>query len=429
MKLTTQASFATVTKICAAGVSYGFILLLAHIMSPRDFGQVVFLINSAALASIIGACGQQTAIIRFVPSLISSNHNDDLNKFLTNALAQTLLITGIVSLIAFPLYFFTQATSLTALALGVFLIPLIVFIDIQSSLLRAGGKFQASILPKEIMWRLISGIVLIAVVNTQTGKFISVEQALGVLALILLLLNIYLLRTNPQMMPRWNGVSIRWRSHTNPFWISSVSNVFLAYADVITVGLLIGPKAAGVYFAANRVAQLLAFGMTGFNITIGPKLSENFDHGALADVTRIARTATLNGSLISMVIGAFIWIMVHPILQMFGPEFAQADNIVKILLLAGLLNAIGGPSDIVLNMCGQEKIAMKVGLTTLIFSAMLLPVLTFTGGTYGTAIAVLVCMGFRKFAYGYILGKHMNMRVDLFALLFDRPMKRSLKQA
>lgn len=429
MKLTTQASFATFTKICAAGVSYGFVLLLAHIMSPRDFGQVVFLINTAALASIIGACGQQTAIIRFVPSLVSSKHNDDLNKFLANAFGQTLLVTCIVSLIAFPLYVVTQPTSLTTIALGVLLIPLIVWIDVQSSLLRARGKSQASIFPKEIVWRLFSGIILIAVINTQTAKFISVEQTLGVLALILLLLNIYLLRANTQMIPRWNGLSIRWRTHTNPFWISSVSNVFLAYADVIIVGLLIGPKAAGVYFAANRVSQLLAFGMTGFNVTISPKLSEAFDHGAVDDVTRIARSATLNGSLISIVIGAFIWVMVHPILQMFGPEFVQAETIVKILLLAGLLNAIGGPSDIVLNMCGQEKIAMKIGLITLIFSAMLLPILTLTSGTYGAAVAVLVCMGFRKFTYGYVLGKHMNMRVDLFALLLERQMKRSLKQA
>ena len=69
MRRQAQATFAT--KVAAAATSYGFAILLARVMTVEGFGQVAFFLNAALLLSVLGACGQQIAMVRFVPPLLA----------------------------------------------------------------------------------------------------------------------------------------------------------------------------------------------------------------------------------------------------------------------------------------------------------------------------------------------------------------------
>jgi len=68
MNLAGLANTSLLIKLVAAAVTYGFSVLLARIMPPEAFGQIAFFLNSALLLSVLGACGQQMALIRFVPN-------------------------------------------------------------------------------------------------------------------------------------------------------------------------------------------------------------------------------------------------------------------------------------------------------------------------------------------------------------------------
>ena len=64
-----RANGALLAKLAAAAITYGFTLLLARLMSPDAFGQVVFFLNAAVLMAVVGARGQQLALLRFLPGL------------------------------------------------------------------------------------------------------------------------------------------------------------------------------------------------------------------------------------------------------------------------------------------------------------------------------------------------------------------------
>ncbi len=71
MSIRSQAKATFVTKVLAAATSYGFAILLARVMTVEGFGQVAFFLNAAVLLSVLGACGQQIAMVRFVPPLLA----------------------------------------------------------------------------------------------------------------------------------------------------------------------------------------------------------------------------------------------------------------------------------------------------------------------------------------------------------------------
>ena len=425
MNIGYQAGMAFATKVLAAAVSYGFAILLARVMTVADFGQVAFFMTAALLLSVVGAAGQQMAMLRFVPPLLAWGDRDGTLRDFAGA-ATCRAVTGaiIVATIALAVALTGVMPGLdpTVALIGFALVPAMGWIDIQSHLARSHQHIALSMIPKEILWRgLAAPALLIAWLGG--GEALSPAPVLALLLAVLILLGIgqgVALRRLTGLAPVWRlrcperGAE-DWRKATVPFWVGSVSNLFLANADILLVGALIGPAEAGIYFAANRLSQLLAFFVTAQNIVIGPQLSRAFalqDGDALAT---IIRRSTRAATVPTLVLGAVMWAGAPWLLMMFGAEFAAAEVSLKLLILAAILNAAGGPADIALNMCGHDRAAMRIGAVNLALGGGLIVFGTLQGGVLGTAGAVLAATLLRKAMYWSLARRAMGLRSDVCA--------------
>jgi O-antigen/teichoic acid export membrane protein len=215
--------------------------------------------------------------------------------------------------------------------------------------------------------------------------------------------------------PRGGVVHYGWRRAIGPFWLTSVSNVFLANADVIIVGILLGSRAAGLYFAANRLALLLAFFMTSYNVVVAPMLAEVWQDRDATKAQEILRDATVKASIPTLVFGAALIIFAPAVLQVFGPDFVLAAPALRLLVLAGIFNALTGPADIALNMCGYERPAMRISAVTLILNAGILGLGASSGSITGVALAVLFGTVLRKGLFWFTAMRRMGIRTDILA--------------
>ena len=427
--LAARANKALVTKLIAAATTYAFTILLARVMSPDGFGKIAFFLNSALFLSVVGACGQQMAVLRFVPPLVLRDAPGNVSAFATRAFR----IAGVGTLAVFfatvGLAFLAQRFgglpdySAGVLLLGFALIPLIGWIDLQSHLARGFHLIQLSLFPKDIIWRAVAGLAVLALFFVRDQTPVSARAVLVVLigtlvsltlAQFILLRRTTALRNNGRHLPARTMTD--WRRATGSFWITSVSNVFLANVDVMLVGIFVGAKAAGFYFAANRLAMLLAFFMTSYNIVLGPMLSEAWHAGRQTEAQTIIHSATLRTALPTTLFGLILVAFSPQILLVFGPDFAQAATPLRILVLAGVLNAFTGPADIALNMCGHDRPAMRASAVSLIVSAALLLAGVWYGGITGVAFAVLLGTAVRKTMFWWLALLHMAIRTDVFAV-------------
>ena len=173
------------------------------------------------------------------------------------------------------------------------------------------------------------------------------------------------------MPPTAPNASPDWQSSGGSFWITSVSNIFLANADVILVALFAGSKAAGIYFAANRLAMLLAFFLTSTNLVLAPLLAKASQTTARQQIAKLTYQATLKMTLPTLALGTIMAAFAPQFLHLFGPEFIQATTALRILILAAVINAASGPADIALNMCGFHQSAMRASAATLVSDSKL----------------------------------------------------------
>ena len=168
MTLNKRANATLATKLAAAGITYGFTILLARILRAEDFGQVAFFLNFALLMSVFGACGQQMALLRFLPSRQKTRHSVKLRSLLANSARLTTIGTlatfvGLVgaAILARQAGLFT-AYSTTTILVGFLLVLVVGWADFQAHFARGYHHIGAAIIPKEILWRLIAGVLILA---------------------------------------------------------------------------------------------------------------------------------------------------------------------------------------------------------------------------------------------------------------------------
>ena len=180
---------------------------------------------------------------------------------------------------------------------------------------------------------------------------------------------------------------------------------------------MLGAAETGGYFLANRLAVLLAFFMVAHNVVIAPVISAGWASQNTDQISEIARRAAIRITVPSAAVAIVLIALAEPILALFGPGYGAAAPALWLLVLAGLVNAAGGPSDIVLNLCGQERIAMRIAALTLVVSALLIVILGLLMGAIGVALAVCISMCLRKALFAAALSRHLHMRVDILAPL------------
>lgn len=427
MKLSTLANRALAIKLLAAVTTYGFTIILARTMLADGFGWVAFFLNLSLILAVIGARGQQLAALRFVPIIRKRDQRGGLPAFIrfsirTSAIGTLSVWSGAI-LVAIIVYQLDRinSISLVDLVLGLSLIPLLGWIDLQSHWARGCNLLFLSLIPKDILWRAIVSGVVVAIFLLQdrtpvdtTKVLLALVSALGALAII----QAGILATKTSLFAQTDGTSnhiSEWQTSAGPFWVTSVSNIFMGTADVVIVGLFAGPATAGVYFAANRLAMLLSFFSTSYNIALAPLLATAWNSGNNAEVSQLLQQSTFKTTIPTAAAGIILAFFAPQFLALFGPEFSNAVPPLRILVVAALVNALTGPADIALNMCGFHRQAKHASMVSLVVSVIFLTTGALVAGPTGIATAILISTLVRKGMFWSLALKLLSVRTDFLA--------------
>jgi O-antigen/teichoic acid export membrane protein len=241
-------------------------------------------------------------------------------------------------------------------------------------------------------------LALVVGANALLPQSLSAEFsiALRVTAVaVSLMVAIVLLRTGirsagrPTPLPKPVYHPRTWLTSAAPLVLMGSMFMINANADILMLGSMSGPEAAGLYKAATRGAELLAFGVTVISVPLGPLLARLYAAGEIVrlqrELSRWARVAFVPAAALAVVfLAKGDWF-----LGLFGSEFSgrEASAALAILTAGQLIHVAAGPVGLLLVMSGHERLAAKglaVGATTNVFlNAVLIP----TWGVRGAAVA------------------------------------------
>lgn len=383
-----------------AGLLFLMHAILGRSVGPEGYGVFSYALALAWVLAIVVPLGWPTAILRF-----TARYNEEQNWGLLlgavrrayqitlgSALAAALVLFG-----ASFLGFMPPDVSAGLRFAAVMLVPL-AFVGLRRKALQGLGKVRYSIIPEDIFLPLlvILGVLTLSV-STATGA-LSVYVAASLAAFALG--SYWLWRTLRLAVPeegRVSGPEYRtrmWAAIALPMVLGGFSQIVMNRADVILLGSILSPESVGLYGAASRIAALNVFVLNAVNTVAAPMMAASFHSGHPARARKVMNTAMLFSA-----VGAaplFLAMFLAPALPLglFGPEFTEGADLLRVLAAGQFVNAVTGPVGFALMMTGRERaFALTTGLIasgTVAGHLVLIPMIGPMGAAVVTAASVIL---------------------------------------
>ncbi|HMT15535.1 MAG TPA: oligosaccharide flippase family protein, partial [Aestuariivirga sp.] len=287
-------AIAFVAKAGGAALSYVIFVVFARLLAPDQYGHFAFAFNLANAMSTIAGLGAATAILRFWPQhMVQGQPALARGSAVTGGgvtLAATLLCAGLLAAAA-PLIARVSGSAdtlhLLVMALSV---PLIALSEYVASLLRAMGKTFLSLMPRDVIWRIM--IIIAALSGIASGLHFSAATALAITTATLLAVVVpqtpYALRQVNHQAPAPAASDLPlWRGATLPLWGAGILYVLVQQFDVVIAGIYLTPAETGAYFAAQKTAGLLTLLLIAGNLVAGPLIATYYHAGDIAKLQRM----------------------------------------------------------------------------------------------------------------------------------------------
>ena len=397
-----KSVLAFVYRCSGAVVTFAFGVCFARMMTIEEYGALVSLMTFGLIAATVGLVGQQLSALLEVPSLAARKDYPAISTMVAKRL-RVACLGSIVATVVLLLVFvashgrdgiFGRWEYSTSLLL---ILPLAV-IEMQSSVGRALGSVNLAVVPKDVLWRLLTILLGAALFVTYGHPLLTADVlviATGVLVVLIAIQQVHLRRLAEGhrlftvALTRSAGRIADVLSASAPFWVTSIASLFAAI-DVVIVSVMIGPESAGYYYAANRISLLLDFFLGTFCIPAAPLIARLFNDGRRTEITRVTSGAAL-AAFIAVLGCVVVLALVGDIaLMAFGKGFVHAHGVLMLLAFGVLGSTYFGVGSIGLNMTGHQRAAMYIMIITSVLGLVAMVGATWKFGIWGTAVVVVI---------------------------------------
>ncbi|PPD41927.1 MAG: hypothetical protein CTY15_12860 [Methylocystis sp.] len=363
--------------------------LAARAMTADEFGRLAIWFNAVGFLAVAAVFGQDTLIARSYGEYAG---RDDYAKawgayrfgwLMTiasgAAFACAMLFLG-------PLFFpDISRTALTAAAFFLFTQTLLHYSSHSS---RVIVNFVVSETTRELIWRaLLLCVVIYAVLHQGlTPAEFFLAAAIGqVIALAVAMRYVYLsYRAHAAVELDYSDRPV-WLSRGLPMWQSAIVEAASLYFDVMLIGYVASPAAAGEYFAAQRIANVFMMVLTGLNTYSFSHSAHLYFSGQTQKLQDILRTLVLVSTAMLTPLLLVIYAFGPQILTIFGAAYANVFPTLAVLATACFIMSTCGSASVILLTTGHELLYSRVITVATLGRIALTALLAWRFGAFGAA--------------------------------------------
>lgn len=376
-------SWAWAQSIFVRGISFFKILILARILTPREFGDFGISLLILALLETLTETGVNVFLIQ---------KKDNLSKYINSAWIVSI-VRGIIIFLVFLIFsefiadFFKSPNIKNILILFSF-IPLI-----RGFINPAEIKFQKEInFDKDFIYRMsialidmISTIVLVLIVKNISGLVLGMLT--GVVFQVIF--SFLLIKPRPQITFKHLYI---YKIINQGKWVtlSGIFNYLFHNLDNIIVGKFLGTYNLGLYEMSYNIAMLpitdVADVISKVTFPVYSKFSD--------DIERLKK-AFLKTELLLIAItlpfGLIVFFFANGLVELFlGKQWLPMVNVLKILVVLGVVHSIFGfPAVVFLSVNKQIYSSIITLINLVVLIVCIFPLMTHFG-LIGVAFAALL---------------------------------------
>ena len=407
--MNTAQKIAKESIISFSGIFYGSInrylysALLARWVGPEYLG-IYSMANAIMLISeVLSKMGMETGVMRFVSRLDPERDNDKISEIIASAIKMCALFSlfFMIVLISCSSYIVSNILSEKSLMVSV-LIVFAISIPFNASTLVAAAATQGykKLKYKSIVTQFINPTILL-VSMIICYWFFSAESALmfpmlitgivGCIAMFQPLKYLSGIRRQQIIKTKFNYNLLKF---SYPFMFVIILQTFMHWMDILMLGYFTNASTVGLYHPAARTAGLLQALLMSFISIYAPMISQFHSEKNILKMNQTYKMVSRWLLVFSIPISIMFILFPENILSLFGKEYISSSNVLIILTIATLLQAIFGAASPTLGMSGFTRLILIntsiAFILNLGLNYTLIPLYGINGAAYATLITLTI---------------------------------------
>ena len=179
-----------------------------------------------------------------------------------------------------------------------------------------------------------------------------------------------------------------------PLWVVSLMSESTLWSGQIISGLYLESNQIALLASAQRLAGVTSFILVSINFIVAPSFASMYRKNEYEKIRELSKKSVCWMLLFTFPIVLFFLILPKFMMSIFGEGFEEGKNILRILVVAQLINVLTGSVSLLLSMTGHEKdlknCALVSGICAIIFSLVLIPFYGVIGAALATASAICI---------------------------------------
>lgn len=403
-RITERKSFQSllVFALKAAGGLSGYVLfvLIARRTGAEEFGRFSVFFSAAMMAGTAGSLGQQVFLVKEIPH--AQNSNDQSVERNTYRFSFIATVVGAASsgLLFVVVVTFVYPDTAVLAVLGGGLLALTYAIS-QTTLgtLRIQNRVITAVATRDLLWRILAAGVIALSPYLASELTISAGIALIAMATTLVTILVWhvliILRSTAPLravakskLPR--AVRRRWLKLTAGLTLVAVISSADLYVFSIALGAVVPVAEVGPFFAAMKTVEVINLVLMSVALVIGPTIARAIASGNYRLTQSECNAAIVLQGIPAIVACIGVILFASPLLGLFDSSFSAHTEVLIILTIGVLINALCGPTVLLLQLVDMHwrQVALQGG--SLIIALALVPALVAQFGLVGAAYAYVL---------------------------------------
>lgn len=434
-KMFASASATAMLQGASAAMAFVLAVLLGRFLGSEGYGQYAVAFAWSTLLGIPAILGLNTFLVRGLATYEVREEWGLMKGLLYRANQLVVLTSTIIALCGAAVAIALLPTSSRwPFCVAMLIVPITSLTLLRQGAMQAFGQVVRGQFPEYLIRPLL---IIVGVIALELGGhgLLSSTTALGAnvmgVAVAFVVGAIMLKRTLPPSLssahPQYK--TREWLRVSLPIMV--IAGIWMAnsYLTTLAIGTLDGTRAAGVYTADQKGAEVIVILLYAANMSLAPALARLHARGDLPGLEHTTERMARATLVVSAPVALAFVLFPHAYLSLFGAGFQSGAAALMILALGQLINAAAGPSGSVLLMTGHERIAVRGVAAGLIANVVLAIVLVPPLGVTGGAIAFAFGLALWNAVLVLFARRLTGVNVTAFRLLSLQRAKRAGAQA
>ena len=202
-------------------------------------------------------------------------------------------------------------------------IPLLAVSTLFTETLRGGGRLFASRIVPTILQPVLALVTALAVyaVTGRLGSFEALASMIVAIAIGVLFQAVAMRSSIGRGLKRGSRAAREWLRIGLQLLLVKLFQMILNLSDILLVGILVNPTAAGLYAAATKTVVLASLVTQAVNLAVPATVARAHHQGEVAMVEGQMRWSAKLAFLPSIVLAGVLVVAAGPLLGVFGEEF------------------------------------------------------------------------------------------------------------